>query len=119
MYFRARTVIPGWLSKLHGSRVRCSLVDVALPKKFIVGIFPWIQKMEVQVMSLERGISQAHRHHFSDKMEACETLHPVTDEGRFRSGVYLMLLAKTDSSIMGLMKVSWSSVAVTDEDYVL
>lgn len=75
--------------------------------------------MEAQVMSLERGISQAQRHHFSDEMEACETLHPVTDEGRFRSRVCLMLLAKTDSSIMGLMKVSWSSVAVVNEGYVL
>ena len=69
-------------------------------------------------MSLERGISQAHRHHFSDEMEACETLNPLTDEGRFRSRVCLMLLAKTDSSIMGLMKVSWSSVGTTMRIFV-
>ena len=32
-------------------------------------------------MSLGRGISQALLHRFSDEMEACEILHPATDEG--------------------------------------
>ena len=33
------------------------------------------------MMSLERGIPQALLHRFSDEMEACEILHPATDEG--------------------------------------